>query len=78
MINDGFDGSGTHFTDRAGKDYNSPEALSGSAEDIVWEECRYNKRLAREYARYPRGSFPVYLLGTVSYLIKGLLIVKKQ
>ncbi len=78
VINDGFDGSGTHFTDRAGKDYNSPEALSGSAEDIVWEECRYNKRLEREYARYPRGAFLVYLLGTVSYLIKGLLIVKNN
>ncbi len=74
VINDGFDGSGTHFVKDTGKIIDSGNLEYESEKNTGWEKCELNEQLAKEYAKYPRGFFPVYFLETLGYLIKGLLV----
>lgn len=68
VINDGFDGSGTHISGGFGKGFNR-DYEEGSA-DFKWTECKFNDKLARESARFPRRFFPLYILETARFMLK--------
>ena len=68
IINDGFDGSGTHISGGFGKGFNSD--YSEKSGEFHWEKCEINEELARACARFPRRFFPLYVLETVRFMLK--------
>ena len=68
VINDGFDGSGTHISSGFGRGFNTDGG--DAAEGFVWEKCELSERLARDCAVYPRRFFPLYVLETIRFMLK--------
>ncbi len=68
VVNDGFDGSGTHISGGFGKGFNCKEGDEGGS--IDWEPCILNEKLARDCAVYPRRFFPLYVLETIRFMMK--------
>ena len=68
VINDGFDGSGTHISGGFGKGFNSD--YSESSDEFRWEKCQINEKLARACAKFPRRFLPLYVLETVRFMLK--------
>ena len=68
VINDGFDGSGTHISSGFGKRFNS--SLSDGPAMFKWEDCEVNEELARACARFLRRFLPFYILETVRFMLK--------
>ncbi len=68
VVNDGFDGSGTHISSGFGKGFNSD--FADWTGDFKWEECEINEGLAKDCAKYPRRFLPLYVLETVRFMLK--------
>ena len=68
VINDGFDGTGTHISNGFGEGFNS------EYEDVItefsWEKCEYNEELAKACARFPRRFLPLYVLETLRFMMR--------
>lgn len=70
ILNEGADGSGTHFSGSGGIRLNSADPADSSSADTKWTECKLNDYLAARYAAYPRKFLPLYLFDTVHFLLK--------
>lgn len=74
VINDGFDGSGTHISSGFGEGFNSEyhevAAQMPGARDFNWEKCEINEDLAKECAKFPRRFLPLYILETLRFMLK--------
>ncbi len=68
VINDGFDGSGTHCADGYGANFNVK--FSDEIEDIRWEKCAFNSELAKACAVFPRRKLCFYIPETLFYLLR--------
>lgn len=70
VINDGFDGSGTHCdNDRGFKNRN--QNLLNVQEDLLltkWEKCEVNSDIAKSYAKFPRRNLIFYIPETLYYM----------
>ncbi len=66
VINDGFDGSGTHSAKGTGSGFRVP--YSEEELSIKWEKCEYNERLAKAYAVFPRRKIIFYIPETLLYM----------
>ena len=77
VINDGFDGSGTHISNGFGEGFNSA-VISDTADSpttvdstkITWEKCELCEELAQKSAKFPRRLLPMYVLETARYMLK--------
>ena len=74
VINDGFDGSGTHISSGFGEGFNSEyhgDMVGVSVEkDYTWEKCEVNEELANQCAVFPRRFLPLYIMETLRYMTK--------
>ena len=74
VINDGFDGSGTHISDGFGDGFNTEynEEFFNNYEltGFGWEKCAVDEDIAKECARFPRRVLPLYVLETLRFMLK--------
>lgn len=77
VINDGFDGSGTHISNGFGEGFNSAvisdtvdPSIAADSTKITWEKCELSKELAQKSAKFPRRFLPMYVLETTRYMLK--------
>ena len=70
VINDGFDGSGTHIRRGYGSGFNASVECCEELASFKWEECFYNEEIAKKCARFPRRFLPLYMLETIRFMLK--------
>ena len=75
VVNDGFDGSGTHCDDDRSMIGGARNAGSMGVDEpdiskIKWEKCEVNSYLEKKYAMFPRRKLVFYIPQTLYYMLR--------